>query len=941
MNKRLPLAAAILFALAAITQAPAAQAQNSAGNSADSAADKKDSNQLETVVVTGSLIPQAQIETASPVLTITSAQMKREGFGNVYDALRALPLATGSVQDGQFQGGFTQGAGTLSLLGLDPAFTLTLIDGHPLADYPLLYNGQSNFVDLTNIPMGMIDHIDVLPGNQSSIYGSAAIAGVINIVLKRKVDGVELNYRVGGYDRGGGANQRLELLGGHSFSNGINLTWGVQIGNQNPVWGFQRRDFFSTTDNPNAAARYGTRTFLYNYYTPSGATRYIDPGASTCTPLSSNYGGTTNYQFRAGRGYYCGSTEAPGYDATLASADRSAAGYLHVSDRLNDNVEIYATVLYNADSSRYGDGTRFWTPNGGNVGSGNFFNATTGRTESFQHFFSPEESGGLGVQGVRELKRAYNVYGGARGGIGTSNWTWDAYYDRSEYFDKTKELWPLQDKVDAFFEQQFLGPKLGIADSGDPIYAPDPGKFYQSLTPAQYMSFQGMIASKSKTSTEHLNLQLTNTELFTLPAGAVGVAGIAQVGRQKWSNPAQPELIDGAFWGRSGTSGAGTRNSWAVAGEVRVPVLSTLTANVSARYDDYSNDGGGGDSKATYKLGLEYRPLESLLFRGSYATAFRAPDMGYTFSGLSGSFTTLTDYYRCHVQEPGVPIEDCSYNAEGVFSQHHGNRDLKSITARSFGYGVVYSPTADINVKADYYDVKLKNEVQREDRDLFLRQELACRTGQLDINSPTCVKALSRIVRAAADAPVPLQLLEVDNNPINIASERVAGIVFSGNYRLRTDRFGDFTFGANYNVTTKHTATPSPGDPQIDLLRDPFNSTEFKTVFSGSLGWQRDAWSATLRGTRYGKAPNYRATLAAGGYATPGAGTLSPCTLYNGSVGYSFADKASLTFIVNNIFDKDPPKDPTNTALPYYNYFNYNVYGRQFWLEFDVHFGGK
>lgn len=939
MTKRLPLATAIFIALAAITQTPPARAQNSAA--ADSATNKKDSNQLETVVVTGSLIPQAQIETASPVLTITAAQMKREGFGNVYDALRALPLATGSVQDGQFQGGFTQGAGTLSLLGLDPAFTLTLIDGHPLADYPLLYNGQSNFVDLTNIPMGMVDHIDVLPGNQSSIYGSAAIAGVINIVLKQKVEGVELNYRVGGFDRGGGASQRLELLGGHSFDNGINLTGGLQLGNQNPVWGFQRAPFFSTTGNPNTATRFATRTMLYSYLTPSGATRYVDPGASNCNAVAGNYNGTTQYKFRTGRGYYCGTTEEAAYDSTLTSADRSAAAYLHFTDRLSDNVELYATLLYNADSSRYGDGAKVWQSNGGNVGPGNFFNSATGRVEGFQHYFSPEEAGGLDVQGVFELKRAYNFYGGARGAIGSSNWTYDAYYDRSEYFDKTKELWPLQDKVDAFFEQQFLGPKLGTTDGGYPIYEPDASKFYQMLTPAQYRSFQGMIASKSKTSTEHLNLQVTNTELFTLPAGSVGVAGIAQIGQQKWSNPAQPELLAGEFYGRSGTSGAGTRNVWSLAGEVRVPVLSTLTADVSARYDDYSNEGGGGDSKPTWKLGLEYRPLETLLFRGSYATAFRAPDMGYTFAGLSGSFTQLTDYYRCHVQEPDVPIEDCDYNPTAVFSQHHGNRDLKFITARSFGYGVVWSPTADANVKVDYYDVKIKNEVQREDRDLFLRQELECRTGVLDINSPTCVKALSRIVRNPANAPVPLQLLEVDNDPVNIASERVAGLVFSGNYRLRTDRFGDFLFGANYNVTMKHTAIPQPGDAEIDLLHDPFNSTEFKSIFSGTLGWQRDAWSVTLRGTRYGKTPNYRSTLAAAGYATPGAGTLPAWTLYNGSVGYSFGDMASLTFIVNNIFDKNPPNDPTNTVLPYYNFGNYNVYGRQYWLELDVHFGGK
>ncbi len=200
---------------------------------------KKEDQKLGTVVVTGSLIPQSQIETASPVITITTQQLERSGFGSVYDALRAQPIATGAVQDNQFAGGFTPGATTISLLGLDPGFTLYLINGHPMADFPLLYNGSSNFVDLSDIPVGMVDHIDILPGNQSSIYGSSAIAGVINIILKDKIDGYELNVRGGGYTGGGGANERFEFLGGHSWGN-LDVTFGIQFSNQRPIYGYNR-----------------------------------------------------------------------------------------------------------------------------------------------------------------------------------------------------------------------------------------------------------------------------------------------------------------------------------------------------------------------------------------------------------------------------------------------------------------------------------------------------------------------------------------------------------------------------------------------------------------------------------------------------------------------------------------------------------------------------
>src|SRR5512139_2042141 len=121
-------------------QAPADSSQGQAGQKA---------KKLETITVTGSLIPQAEVETSAPTVQITAEQIQTRGYANVYDVLRSQPLATGQVQDSQYAGGFTQGATTVSLLGLDPGFTLILLNGHPLADYPLLYNGSSNFTDLS------------------------------------------------------------------------------------------------------------------------------------------------------------------------------------------------------------------------------------------------------------------------------------------------------------------------------------------------------------------------------------------------------------------------------------------------------------------------------------------------------------------------------------------------------------------------------------------------------------------------------------------------------------------------------------------------------------------------------------------------------------------------------------------------------------------------
>jgi outer membrane receptor protein involved in Fe transport len=420
----------------------------------------------------------------------------------------------------------------------------------------------------------------------------------------------------------------------------------------------------------------------------------------------------------------------------------------------------------------------------------------------------------------------------------------------------------------------------------------------------------------------------------------VGIAGLMQFGKQKWDNPTDPRVIAGDFWGLTGTSGGGNRDSWAIGAEARLPITSMLTADISGRYDKYKNDGGGSDDRATYKAGLEFRPIDSLLFRGSYATAFRAPDLGYTFAGQSGFFTSVTDYYKCAKYDPNSDLPDCQFNPTQIQGEQRGNLDLKSITAKSSGLGAVWSPNENFNVKVDYYNIKIDNEVLYQSLDRLFQEEAACRLGQLSPSSPTCVQAFAAIQRGSASAQIPEQITGVTVHPINIANEKVSGIVASVGYRWDAGRYGDFTFNGDYNVTMDHKYRQYPDDPEIDLLREPFYSSEFKTILSGSVTWEIGKWATTLYGIRYGATPNYKAQINESGYAVSGAGTVGPYMLYNGSLTYHATDDASISLAVNNLKNSAPPKDPTWTAYPYYNQFNYNPYGRSFFLEMEVRFGG-
>jgi outer membrane receptor protein involved in Fe transport len=925
--KQRVLAASILAALCTVF-AVAAQAQDTTTPDA-SDKDKDKTQTFETVTVTGSLIPRAQIETATPVITITGTDIQRDGFRNVYDAIHSQPLSVGQVQDNQSTNSFTPGATTVSLLGLDPSFTLVLVNGRPLADYPFLYNSNSNFADLNTIPTFMVDHIDIVTGNQSAIYGSAAIAGVINVVLKQKIEGITLDFRAGGYSDGGGAQQRFQIGGGFSRDN-LDATFALELNKQNPVFGYQRSYTDNLNDNPalNGAPAIAQRDRLI---IDAFAVAYVDPGKPACDAISFLNRGTESYQFRPGRGYFCGSFNNVGF-ASFLNDEKSANAYGSVKYSLNPNTQLYADVLYDVRRTVYEANTLFWGT-GVSTAPPYVWDLDSGLLETLQFIYAPEELGREADQSVLEHSYVFNA--GVRGGFGDSSWNYDAYYHRSAYRADAKARRLLTEAANNFF--------LGAQDGFDPYgygypayHVGQVGHIFYAQTPAEFDSISAVNRSNSSTYTQQGTITVTNTDLFQLPAGSVGFAGVAEIGNQYWDNPVDPRITTGEFYGSGGTSGHGTRDRQALATEFRVPILESLTADASVRWDRYSVT-GSSQSKATYKLGLEFRPIETLLLRGSYSTAFRAPDMGYVFSGGAISFVTVDDVYNCRIAQ-GDNYGVCAppFTQLNIQNNQSSNADLKYITAKSSGLGAVWSPSPNFNIKLDYYRVKLDNEVASYSVTTILTREADCRLGHtiagtpVDVNSQLCQQTLAQVSRNPPNAPVGAGLLNgITTFPLNLANELVRGISASAQYRLDAGRAGTFTFGADFNTTLEHVTQQFVTDPVDDLLRDGNYYGPFKTISSGNILWQIGPWSTTLHGIRYGKS-----------FKHDGTGQVAPWMIYNLSLQYNFSDDAAITLIGNNIFNSRPPKDPSYNLYPYYNIYNYNSYGRLLMLEFNMHFGG-
>src|SRR6185503_15174113 len=319
-------------------------------------------------------------------------------------------------------------------------------------------------------------------------------------------------------------------------------------------------------------------------------------------------------------------------------------------------------------------------------------------------------------------------------------------------------------------------------DSELPIFDADPARLYTPLTKAEYDSFAAYTTYHPKARNDYGSFTVTNGELFSLPAGAVGFAANIEAGNQAYELNPDPLALEYYYFSWKDQDGHGSRNHWSGAVEFSIPLFEKLEAHAASRYDNY-HFAGNDVGQFTYNLGLEFRPIDSLLVRGYYGTGFRAPDLHYVFAGEGQVESSGNDYYLCRTEEPDEDIGDCSYADVDFIGARNGNRNLEPETSKSWGAGLVWSPSDDFFVSLDYFDVKLEDQVVNLRADNVLKDEADCRLGEttngtpVDIDSPTCVDALARVERYPDDDPIsPGEVARVHVNPINIANESTDGI---------------------------------------------------------------------------------------------------------------------------------------------------------------------
>jgi outer membrane receptor protein involved in Fe transport len=913
---------------------------------------------LDKVVVTGSLIPQTTLETAKPVLVISAEDLKTRGYTNVQDALHQSSFATGGVQGNQTSASFTQGAVTNSLFGLNPGYTKYLIDGRPMANYPALYNGSDVFNNISGIPIDLVERIEILPGGQSSLYGSDALAGVVNIILKKSMDGSVVSARLGVYDEGGGESRRISAATDFGSEDGrFHMLLGGQFEHTDPIWGYQRDLTKQFNTNGSSAPVASRDVLVIGYYS---SYLFFDP--NNCAGVASGFGGTEGVQFRPGRANpYCGSMYTPGYK-TLKNGGESAQVYTHSTFDVNDNLQLYGDLLYSQESTRYHVGSNFtwWgTSSEFSDSSGYYWDPNVGDFMQLQRAFMPEDMGGWERSMSRDDSSSYALTLGANGTFGDSNWDYDVGFTRTEY-KLTENSWArLKGPINDYFNSHILGPQQGTY-YGYPVFTPDYAAFYNLIPVADFNSFTDTTHSHSKTYDNMLRAQVTNSSLFSLPGGDAGIALAVETGTQGWNYTPDARLVpdpvtlESQIWGTTAVSGDGSRSRYAVLGELRLPVFAPLTINLSGRYDSYKVS-GDKISKPTYNIGLEYRPIESLLFRGQYGTAFKAPTLSDQFQGLSGFYSSTADYLYCHSQNPAYGIDnydDCAADPNipstrsgpQYFGTTSGNPALDPITAKVWSYGVVWAPTPKFSIAVDYHHWNIENEVAQQSVDQLMRDDLNCTsiadggTGALDPNSGTCQAVFNQVVRNPNGT---LQSIYVSK--INVAREELNALTLDVNYDQSIGSMGDLSFKTSWTKNLKHEQQTYPTDPVIDLLDSGYNSRDPIWRGNASVAWSKSDWVTTLYANVIGPtADNYAWTHTA--CITDRCSEVGTYTTFNASVNWQATPDLGLSFIVTNLTNKMPDMDVQNydglSGAPY-NSDMFDVYGRAYYLEARWNFGKK
>jgi iron complex outermembrane receptor protein len=679
---------------------------------------------MQRVVVTGSMISRADKETPSPVQVLTADDLAKSGFTSVAEVLNNVTANGNGALSQSFSGAFATGAGGISLRGLTVGATLVLIDGHRMAPYPIGDDAQRQFVDVSNIPFDAIDRIEILKDGASSVYGSDAIAGVVNVILKKTFNGTSASADVGNSQLGGGKTVHATVTHGVGDlqKDGWNAFASAEYRHADAIKQYQRDD--QEWDNPDWTSRGGinlTRGVqnAQNGGRVAASVPFFFDQTGVGVPAGSGLPG-------AGRG---AAYNPANYSFLTADCDYAKynAGGCAVRDvysnlqpeTKNLNFLVGFTKLLGADWKLTAKASAFSNRVENNrgvpltypTGTGSFSGNTVlipGQVpkivQVINPFLAPANYPG------NPYGKAVRLYGYVPGLPASSS----VDVKNTSY----RYVADLEGTLGAWDVAAALGHTKVVNDIGFSGGLNRQALYDAMMRPTNPLLAAGPISEADMAAiaptyenrkTSELNFVEVrgSRSLMELSGGSLGLSIGTSYTQKKYDSPS-PALTQTGAVGNTPAYAFGNEKIAAAFIEVAAPVLKNLELDASARFDHYDTYG----NSSTPKVGFKYTPTKALAVRGTYSRGFRAP--GAAENGVAGSVFSagsINDPVLCadgKATTPGNVIAACNFAAAGV---QITTPDIRPEKSRAMTLGLIIEPIKNWSTTLDYYNVEIRDQI--------------------------------------------------------------------------------------------------------------------------------------------------------------------------------------------------------------------------------------
>ncbi|CAN5577734.1 TonB-dependent receptor [soil metagenome] len=967
-------AIAALFATQSFAQAPAPA---------------ETSTQVQEIVVTGSRIARLDYVSPTPIVTVGAEAIARSGAPTVEAALNQLPQftpAAGSASSFNARGG----QANLNLRALGSQRTMVLVDGRRLQ--PANADGSA---DLNIIPPALIENVEIITGGASATYGSDAIAGVVNLKLKRRFEGVQLDAQYGVSAQGDARTKDLAVTMGGDFADERGAAvLSVGYSERDPL-AFTRRDYLRNQalsgNMPNGVTLVEASNLPSQAAVNAVFARYgAAPGAvARNTGFGFNADGTL---FRAANTIgYTGPTTGiySSYNGTLYG-DTGYFNYAQVPlerysllSKIDYNVtsdfKVFGQVLY----TTYDATTQGPPPNSSStlnvlsVPVGNPFIPTDLRGLLASR---PNPSAPFTIQkrydvlGPRTEQNHYDVFQITLGGDGRlplKDWAWNAYgaFGRTSY-RATEVNYPSSIAVQRL---------LSAADGGASLCAGGFNPFGPQPISAACATYITRTAHNQTTLEQTVLEANVQGGLFDLPAGEVRFAAGADYRKMRYDFSPDALITAGDLANFLPVRGSGgSSDVREIYGELLIPLLANLplvkeaNLDLGYRYSDYDTVGG----VSTYKADLDWKIMPSVMLRGGLARAIRAPSVGELYTAATqdavslGTLGALPGGDPCDIRSAyrsasdparaaavrglclaqGVPaniIDSYTNTKTRANFTTAGNADLQAETADTFSVGVVWSPKfatpllSRINLSIDYYDIRIKDAIGQITAPLAVSK---C----FNADGTNSGYALSNSYCALITREGSGLIDNVTVPKRNLSGYRTSGVDIAGDWTFNLGDVGlpegagrlRLSSVVNYLESFKIESLPGAGfrdyagtiqNTQIDL----FSSARPRWKATSSATWSLEPVDLSLRWRRIGEMENANNV----GVVGAALGPTKAVNYFDLDAAWRASAKLELRAGVVNLADKTPPTVVTSAVGAYTTDVNtYDLIGRRFFVSLKARF---